>query len=309
MNIVYFGSSDFSQQVLEKLIAVGRRPLLVVTTADKPAGRSLMVKSTPVKECALKYSLEVITPFFLKDCKTVDRLKELCPDVFIVVSYGRIIPKVLLTIPKLMPLGLHPSLLPAYRGAAPINWVIIKGEDVTGITVFKVNENLDSGEIVLQKKVDIESSDDALSLSLKLICPSVELLLEALEIVERKKIVLKTQDESKVSFAPKLKKDDGRINWSKSVRSIKDLIRGLMGWPGAFTYYKDSTVKILKADVRNCQPAEEPSTIVGLSEDSIDVAAADGVVKIKRLKPQGKTEMTAQAFLCGHRMEIGDKFA
>ncbi|MFH1767647.1 MAG: methionyl-tRNA formyltransferase [Candidatus Omnitrophota bacterium] len=307
MKIAYFGSSYFAKVVLQKLISYGREPSLIITTPDRPAGRGLELRATAVKELAMKENKEILTPSSLTDDSFIRRLKDEQCDLFVVVSYGKIIPKVILDFPRVMCLGLHPSLLPLYRGAAPINWAIINGEEISGVTVFRVEEKLDSGAIILQKKILIRRDSDAVNLSWRLSVFSAAVLLQGIDSIEKEDFSLTPQDEALVSFAPKLKKGDGRIDWQKHASSIRNLVRGLRGWPEAFTYYKNFMLKIIEVEVDENNLVFPPGTVARVSFDSIDIACGQGVVKIKKVKPQGKKEMPAQAFLCGYHIRAGER--
>ncbi|MCM8824514.1 MAG: methionyl-tRNA formyltransferase [Candidatus Omnitrophica bacterium] len=308
MRIVYFGSSEFSKIVLERIYNRGRVPIIVVSVPDKCAGRHLKLKPTPVKVFSKSCSLEVITPENLDDSNFVNLLRGMNIDLFVVVGFGKIIPRSLLMIPKIMPIALHPSLLPLYRGASPINWAIIKGESKTGVTVFKVNETIDRGEIILQEEVLIEDNDDSLTLSLKLANMGSNLLLRSISAIEENRFSLKPQDESKATFAPKLKKIDGRICWDKDANSIRNLVRGIKDWPQAYTCYKGKMLKILEVEVEKEDFSLEPSTVVKVEKNGIYVATGKGIIKIIRLKPEGKREMLAGDFICGYRIKVGDNF-
>ncbi|HDN85979.1 MAG: methionyl-tRNA formyltransferase [Candidatus Omnitrophota bacterium] len=308
MKIVYFGSSQFSSKVLEGIVREGIKPVLVVTVPDKPQGRGLKVLPNPVKELSLRLHLEVESISNLNNSDFLGRLKALSCDLFLVVSYGRILSASLLSIPNKLPLALHPSLLPRYRGPAPIQWVLIKGEKETGISIFKVTPKVDSGPIILQKRMSIENKDDYFSLSEKLANLSIPAVCEAIEQIESNTYKLIPQDESKVSYAPKLKKEDGRINWSSSAVTINNLIKGLKGWPGTYTFYRGIRVKILEAEPNSTETNSSPGFIVDLDKEGIYVATLEGVLKIKKLKPEGKKEMSTNSFICGYRPKVGEQF-
>ncbi|MCM8773980.1 MAG: methionyl-tRNA formyltransferase [Candidatus Omnitrophica bacterium] len=308
MRIVYFGSSEFSKIVLERLYNSGRVPILVVSVPDKYAGRHLKLTPTPVKVFSKSCSLEVITPQNLDESNFINLLKGMNIDLFVVVGFGKIIPPSLLIIPKIMPIALHPSLLPLYRGASPINWAIIKGERKTGVTVFKVNETIDSGDIILQEEVFIDDNDDSLTLSGKLANIGSNLLLRSISAIEENRFSLKLQDESKATFAPKLKKTNGRIYWDKDANSIRNLVRGIKDWPQAYTYYKGKMLKILEVEAENEYFSAQPSTVVKVEKNGIYVATGRGIIKIVRLKPEGKREMLSGDFICGYRIKVGEKF-
>jgi methionyl-tRNA formyltransferase len=307
MNFIYFGSSKFSCLVLEILIEKGFLPSLIVTQPDKPKKRGWKVLSTPLGEFSQRKNFVVIKPLKL-DEKVKEELRRIEPDFFIVADYGKILPKDYLALPKKMPLGLHPSLLPLYRGPAPINWAIINGEKETGVSVFKMNEKPDKGEIVLQKKISIEENDNIISLTDKLAKEGGKVLVEAIEKINKGYCYLIPQDEKKSSFAPKLRKDDGKIDWNKEAIQIRNLIRGVLGWPSAYTRYKDKLVKIIEAEVIKEEALSEPSFIVKIDKGGICVSTKKGLLKIKRLKPEGKREMDAFSFVCGYRVKEGDRF-
>lgn len=307
MRLIYFGSSHFSKEVLEGLTKKNILPLAVVTTPDKPRGRGLKVTPTPVKEFAQSKSIPVFTPLSLKDKELISRLKELDADFFLVVSYGKIITEELIALPKL-PLGLHPSLLPRYRGPAPIQWVLLKGEKETGVTVFRITEKVDGGPILLQKKIVIDEEDDFISLSKKLIGLSVEVMVEVVEMVKTGNYAFFPQDEKIASYAPKLKKEDGRINWQLEAEKIKNLVRATKSWPSAYTFYRKKLIKVTEVEVVNKETKASPSRIVSLDNKGIDVATKKFILRIKRLKPQSRKEMDARSFICGYRVKVGDKF-
>ncbi len=308
MRIIYFGSSQFSKDLLEGILKEGLKPVFIVTTPDKPKGRGLKVLPNPVKEFALKSSLDIIDFSNLKSKECFNHLSALSPDLFLVVSYGKMIPQSLLSIPKIMPLAVHPSLLPKYRGAAPIQYVLLNGEKETGVTIFKITEEVDAGPMLFWKSIPIEENDDFFSLTAKLVTLSSECTFTAIENIKKGNLRLIFQDNASFSYASKLEKEQGRIDWTRSAKEIRDLIRAVKLWPGAYTFYKGKMVKILEAEVADEEVEGAPSVIVRLDKEAISVAAGRHVLKIKSLKPQGKKEMSATAFICGYRPKIGEKF-
>ena len=339
MKFVYFGSSQFSRIVLDILLEKGKCPSLVVTVPDKPSGRGLKLKATPVKNIAKQAGIEVLSPSSLKNDSFIERLTRISAEIFVVVSYGKIIPKNVLDAARLIPVAVHPSLLPLYRGAAPINWAIINGDRKTGVSIIKVSEKVDAGEIIAQESLRIDDRDDALTLSEKLAKLSARVLLDTLSSIEKGKYTLIAQDDSKVTFAPKIRKEDGRISWENDAFSIRNLVRGLLPWPEAFTFYKGKIIKILEADAYYQKTSQEPvnpksstrrveqkvtaqeegiiygglikrrpSTILKIDKRGIYVAAGRGMVVIKRVKPEGKKGMDAYAFSRGHDITPGETF-
>ena len=249
MNIVFFGSSNFAVPSLKALITKGEKISCVVTQPDRQKGRGLTLESTQIKRVSLEFGLRVYQPQKVNTPEVIEFLKDLSPDLFVVIAYGQILAPEILKIPKILPLNVHGSLLPKYRGAAPINWAIIKGEKTTGITIIKMVREMDAGPIIFQREIDISDDDTAITLEDKLSRKAQEILPDVIKNIEVKSYKLITQDEGKASFAPRLKKEDGLIPWDKSAQDIYNLIRGCFGWPGAFTYYQGKLLKIYKATV------------------------------------------------------------
>ena len=302
MKFVYFGSSHFSHTVLEELYKKGFVPGLVVSKPDRPKGRGLKVISTEVSKFATDKKIPLIRPESLKEASVKERLTKEKADLFIIADYGKIIPNALLTIPNIQPLCVHPSMLPLCRGPAPIEYAILEGKLESGATIFVVNERVDAGDIILQKKALIDREDDFFSLSRRLAVLGSELLIKVINNM------LKPQNESKATLTHKLKKGDGLIAWKHPAEKIRNLVRATLGWPSAYTYHGDLMVKLVRVDLVDDVSADKPGTIVRLQKDGIYVATGQGILKIKKLKPQGKKEMDAWAFVCGHRVKVGDKF-
>jgi methionyl-tRNA formyltransferase len=307
MKFVYFGSSRFSCKVLERIYQRKIIPSLIITQPEKPKGRGLKILPTQVSIFAQKSKIPFVAPPSL-DISIEELLRKQNCDLFIVVDYGKILPQSFLSIPNVMPICLHPSFLPYYRGPAPINWAIINGEKETGVSIFKINKKIDAGEIILQKKVPIDYEDNIFSLTDKLIDEGSNLLIEAIEKIKNKRYTLTPQDESKASFAPKLTKKDGKINWQTDAEKIRNLIKGTLGWPSAYTYYNNKLLKILEADVVEIGIKEEPATVVKIDREGIYVATSNKDLKIKKVKPEGKKEMDAFSFVCGYRVKEKDRF-
>ncbi|MEI6631439.1 MAG: methionyl-tRNA formyltransferase [bacterium] len=304
MNIVFFGSSQFALPSLKALIAAGYDIACVVTQPDKEKGRGLEISATKVKVESKVRKLEVYQPDNINTSSSVKFLKSLKPDLFIIIAYGQILSQEVLDIPKLLAINLHASLLPAYRGAAPINWAIIKGEKASGVTIMKVIKQMDAGPIMLQKKLAIEDSDTAVTLEEKLSKLGAEALLEALGEIASGTYKSVPQNNKDASLAPKLKKADGLIDWNKPAQDISNLVRGTLPWPGAYTHYKGKLLKIYDAKsikASNYQGVKEPGTIADISKDGIAVVTGEGELLIKELQPEGKRRMTASEFLSGQK--------
>ncbi len=308
MNFIYFGSSEFSQIVLEGLCRESFLPSLAVTKPDRPKGRGLKLSATAVSIFAETKGLALVKPQNLDEKSFKEKIRKINPEFFIVIDYGKIIPQDLLSLPKKFCLGLHPSLLPLYRGPAPIEYVLLKGDSYTGLTIFKLSQQVDAGEIIFQKRIPIETQDDHLSLSLKLAKEGAVFLVEGLKKIEDNKYKLTPQDELKASSTHKFRKLDGLIDWQKSALDLRNQIRAMVGWPSAYTYYNGRMVKILKADISGIENQSKPGQIIGVNRQGIDVTCGQGVLKIISLKPEGKKTMDAWEFACGYRLKPGETY-
>ncbi|MCM8789587.1 MAG: methionyl-tRNA formyltransferase [Candidatus Omnitrophica bacterium] len=292
------------------LIGAGHNVLCAVTQPDRKKGRGLRFKDTAVKLAAKTKEIEVFQPDNVNSLQSREYLKKKEADLFVVVSYGKILSRQVLDIPKIFCINAHGSLLPKYRGAAPINWALIKGESETGVTIIKMNEEMDAGMMIMQEAISIEAKDNFISLENKLFHLAADLLVKAVARIENKKYELIPQDESKVSFAPKLKKEDGLIKWEKPAREIYNLIRGCVQWPSAFTYYKGKLLKIYGAEVIQLA-GETVSGLAGeitdISKEGIAVRCGKDTLIIKELQLEGKRRMSAQEFISGHNINEGEK--
>ncbi len=311
MNIVFFGSSRFAAPVLKALLASKHKVACVLTQPDKQKGRGLHFAGTVVKTLALESGIRIYQPDNVNDADAVKFLKDLNPDLFVVIAYGQILSSGILNIPKIFSINLHASLLPKYRGAAPINWALIKGEETTGITVIKMAKEMDAGPIILQKDIEISNDDTAITLEDKISNLAAQLLLATLSSIEDNNYNLMPQDEDKVSFAPKLKKEDGRIDWNKPAQDIYNLIRGCINWPGAFTYYNGKLLKIYRAKVSPLEALQAPMSpgeIVKVSKEGITVVTGKDNLIIEELQIEGKRRMRVEEFIAGHKICIGEIF-
>ncbi len=305
MNIIFFGSSEFSLPSLRAISESKHNLLLVVTHPDRKKGRHLLFSSSSVKSFAKERETEVFQPEIL-DEYAIKYLEEKNPELFIVSAFGKILNKKILEIPKRFCINIHPSLLPKYRGAAPINWAIINGEKKTGVTIIKMNERMDAGDIILQEPLGIELSDTAITLEDKLSNLAAELLVKVLDLIENDDFLLTPQDESQISFAPKLRKSDGLINWNQSAEDICNRVRGLILWPGAFTYWRE---KLLKIWISCIEPDkfDEPGKIIKISKEKIIVSCRKRSLGIKELQLESGKRLTVGQFIAGHKMMIGEK--
>lgn len=310
MKIIFFGSAHFAVPALEALIKEGHHVACVVTQPDKQKGRHLQLAATEVKKVAVAAKLKVFQPQDVDSKESLMLLKSLEPELFVIVAYGQILSRELLDIPEIMALNIHASLLPVYRGAAPVNWALINGEKRTGVTLIKVTPKMDSGPIISQAGVDIAAGDTAASLEERLSVLGSEMLTEAIEKIKNRRFKLLPQDESKATFAHKLKKEDGLIHWQKEAAEICNLIRGTVPWPGAFTHYQGKLLKICKAQISSPPGplvAASSGAIIKADKEGLVVAAGKGCLAITQLQPAGARRMSAQEFIIGHKLCAGDK--
>lgn len=306
MKIVFMGTPEFSVPALMSLYYGGIDISLVITQQDKPKGRGKKMQFTPVKEKALELGLEVIQPINVNDQNVVTRLREINPDFIVVVAYGQILRKEILDIPKFHCLNIHASLLPKYRGAAPINWAIINGDEKTGITIMKMEEGLDTGPMILKKEIPITKEDDAVTIHDKLSLIGGELILKAIEAILHNNAKFQPQDHLQSSYAPMLYKGLGDIKWSESVDVIYNRIRGLKPWPWAYTSYKGEMVKIHSAQVERIEHDIPYGTIHRVDNKGIYVSAKDGYVIVKELQFPNKKKMSVEEYLRGNKIEEGN---
>jgi methionyl-tRNA formyltransferase len=309
LRIIFFGSPGFAARVLRTLIEAKYPILCVVTQADRPSGRHLKLHETEVKTLAKQNALEVLCPQNLSNDNFLDKISKLSPDLFVVVSYGLMLPKTILKIPKLFALNIHASLLPEYRGAAPIHWQIINGETTSGISLIRMNESMDQGDIISQASIPIEPSETALSLENKLSKLACSQILKTLKIIESEKVSFTKQENSKASFAPKLRKVDGLIDWSCEASVINNQIRGCISWPVAFTFFRQKRVKIFSAQVvSEFQEFDKPGEIISLVDKYIIVATGKLGLKITELQMENSKRVSSAEFISGTRIKVGEIF-
>lgn len=309
MRIVFFGSSDFAEPCLTKLVKSKFEIVAVITQPDRPKGRNLRCESTLIKKRALEFGIEVLQPEDCKEKEFIETLKKFDADLFVTVAYGQILSEEILNAPKLFCINLHASLLPQYRGAAPINWVILNGEKETGVTVFKINLPVDCGEIISKKSIEINDSDNSLTLYSKLSQIGAELLLESISMIDSGSYTLQEQPAGNFHFAAKLKKTDGLIDWSKDANKIVNMVRGLLPWPCAYTYFDSKMLKIYNAKVLESVVIDAKvadGTIVQiLKQEGFCVRCKNLVLLIKEVQLEGSRRMNAYNFCIGHKMVVG----
>ncbi len=309
MNIIFFGSAKFAAPSLEGLLATKHSVSCIVTQPDRQRGRGLHLEGTVVKALAEKSGLRVYQPQRINAKEAIEFLKHLNPDLFVVIAYGQILSLKVLSLAQMFAINLHASNLPKYRGAAPINWAIINGEKTTGVTIIKMTEKMDAGPIIERKTLEIEEDDTSVSLEEKLSRIARELLLGSLSAIESNNYTLTEQDEKEATFAPKLKKEDGMINWNKSARDIFNLVRGCLNWPGAYTYYNGKVLKIHKARVSSQVlefASSNPGEILEASKEGIVVFTGKGNIIIEELQIEGKRRMRVDEFITGHKICVGE---
>lgn len=306
MKIIFMGTPEFSVPTLEKIFDSKKYNIeLVVTQGDRRRGRGKKVQFPPVKEKAIELGIEVYQPENINSEKAIEKLKEIEPDFIVVVAFGQILKREVLSIPKYGCINVHASLLPKYRGAAPINWCIIEGEEETGITIMEMDEGLDTGDILNKKAIDIKPEDDYLSLHDKLSEMGGELLVETLDMILDGSVNRIKQDDSLSNYAPMIFRNTGNIDWNNSARDIVNKVRGLKPWPTAYTSYKDMNMKIHLAQVLDEKPLGEVGEIVNVSNEGIAVSTKDKTLLIKELQFPNKKKMSVEDYLRGNTIEKG----
>lgn len=306
MKIIFMGTPDFSVGTLEALVEAGHEVVLAVTQPDQPKGRGKEMQFTPVKECAIKYNIPVYQPKRVREAECIEELRKYEADIMVVVAFGQILPKEILEMTKYGCVNVHASLLPKYRGAAPIQWSIIDGEEVTGVTTMQMNEGLDTGDMLLKVEIPIEEKETGGSLHDKLAEAGAKLCVETLEGLEAGTITPIPQGETTTSYAKMLDKQLGNIDWNKRAIEIERLIRGLSPWPSAYTNWNDKVMKIWDASCASCESQAMPGTIVQVKKDAFLVQTGEGVLEVRELQIPGKKRMDAGAFLRGYQVKEGE---
>ncbi|MFV0529229.1 MAG: methionyl-tRNA formyltransferase [Lachnospiraceae bacterium] len=309
MRVIFMGTPAFAVDTFEQIIAAGHEVVGVVTRPDAAQGRGKQIRQSPVKEAALKHGLHVLQPASAKDDAFFEALQSLAPDIIIIISYGQIIPKRILDLPRFKCINIHASLLPAYRGAAPIAWSILDGNKETGVTVMVVDTGLDTGDMIAKATVPIEPTDTNGTLFDKLSVVGAKLLIETLPTIEDGSAVyVKQPEDSTTEYAKMITKEMGNIDWSMEAPKIERWIRGLSPWPSAYTFHNGRTLKIWKASVSPESHKEEAGTVVQVDAQGIHVATGAGTLCIEVLQAEGKNKMEADVFLRGYSIRPGDRF-
>ena len=308
MKIIFMGTPDFSVGTLEALVEAGHEVVLAVTQPDKPKGRGKEMQFTPVKECAMKHGIPVFQPRRVREPECIEELRKYEADVMVVVAFGQILPKEILEMTEYGCINVHASLLPKYRGAAPIQWAIIDGEEVTGVTTMQMNEGLDTGDMLLKTIIPIEAKETGGSLFDKLAEAGAKLCVETLAGLEAKTIVPEPQGDTPTAYAKQIKKELGDIDWTWDGKASERLIRGLTPWPSAYSNWNGKQMKIWDAEILDGNTEEMPGTIVKVEKDAFYVQTGNGLLKVCELQIPGKKRMDAGAFLRGYQVKAGEKF-
>jgi methionyl-tRNA formyltransferase len=317
LNLVFCGTPGFAVPTLEKLVGAGHSIPLVVTQPDRPRGRGMEVAVSPVKDAAIRLGIAVLQPATIKNnAEFRDQLAAITPDAIIVVGYGRIIPQWMIDLPRLGNLNLHASLLPKYRGAAPIQWAIANGDSVTGVTTMRIDAGLDTGDILMQREILIGPEDTSQTLGPKLASIGADLMVETLRGLDNGQIRPTPQEHSQATLAPILKKEDGRMDFARSANDLFNRLRGFQPWPGAFTTFRGKTLQVHRA--QPVQPMVQlPSGILavegarllvgcGRDKDNDRDKRTDTALELFEIQLEGKRRMTTQEFINGYRPQSGD---
>ena len=319
MRVIFMGTPDFSVGTLEALIAAGHDVCLAVTQPDKPKGRGGKMQYTPVKEKALFYDIPVYQPKRVRDPECVEELRKYKADVIVVIAFGQILPKSILELTPYGCINVHASLLPKYRGAAPIQWAVIDGESVSGVTTMQMDEGLDTGDMIMKTEVPIAADETGESLHDKLAAAGAALCVKTLKALEDGTAVHEKQGESPTAYAKMLTKELGNIDWTQPAVKIERLIRGLNSWPGTYSHWNGKVMKIWRAEAHTAEegakyaqdtaggeePAQ-PGTVLSVGKNDSTVQTGDGVLRILEVQMPGKKRMETGAFLRGNTMEPGD---
>lgn len=315
------GTPDLAAGVLNTMMENGFDVCLAVSQPDRPRGRGKSLARTPVHECADKWGIPVFSPGKIKDPAAVERLRQENADLIVVAAFGQILSQDILDLPRFGCVNVHASLLPKYRGAAPIQWAVINGEPESGVTIMQMNAGLDTGDILLQERVPLDAEETGESLYEKLTTVGGELIVKALPMIEAGTIKPMKQDDSLSSYAPMLKREMGNIDWTMQAAQIERLVRGLNSWPSAYTFYDGRMLKIWNSETVGGEAASDetlsglfgdtpkaPGTVISVDKEKIYVQCGEGVLALREVQMEGKKRMSAQAFLLGTHIKSGEIF-
>ncbi len=307
LRLVFMGTPEFAVPALQALLESEDSVIGVVCQPDKPAGRRLDLHTPPVKDCARAHAVPVFQPQKIRTPEALEHLQGWRPDLIVVAAYGKILPKTILDLPACGCINIHASLLPKYRGAAPMQWAIAQGETHSGVTIMQVSEELDAGDILLQKSVDLKPDETGGSLHATLSVLGARALLEAMTLFKQGKLVVTPQDKDAVTYAPLLKKEDGEIDWTQSAVSIERRIRAFHPWPSSYTWLGNKRLKILAARLSTVEGSAAPGTIISRQDKVLTVATGQGSLTLDRVQLEGKKAMPIAAFLAGHDLKPDDR--
>ena len=309
MKIVFMGTPDFAVGALKSLIEAGHEITLVVTQPDKPKGRGKEVAKSPVKICAEEHNIPTFQPEKIRLPESIEFLKTVEADVFVVAAFGQILTADVLNMPKYGCINIHASLLPMYRGAAPIQWVILNGEKKAGVTIMQMDEGLDTGDMLLSGEIELAEYETGDSLHDKLMVLGGELIVKALAKLEEGSLTPTPQPDGPLFYAKMLKKEMGNLDFSKTAEELERMVRGLYSWPGAYTFYNGKMLKVIRVAIADKDSTGTPGEIVTVTKDAITVQCGSGKLSILAVKPQGKKEMSVHDFLLGNKVTAGEAFS
>ncbi len=320
MRIVFMGTPDFAVGALEAILQAGHQVAAVVTQPDKPKGRGKEIQATPVKACAVAHGIPVFQPVKVKEKEAVETLRGYNADIFVVAAFGQLLSEEILSMPEYGCVNIHASLLPKYRGAGPIQWAIINGEEKTGVTIMQMDKGLDTGDMLLKEEVAIGPKETGDSLHDKLAAVGAGLIVEALAKLERGELAPEKQNEEETCYAKRLQKSMGRIDWQQSAGKLDCLIRGLISWPGAYTVLRGKNLKIWEAEAVErpggvpensavCPDPDAvlPGTVAAVTREVFYVKTGEGLLKILAVQPEGKKRMPVKEFLLGYQVKAGEQ--
>ena len=313
LRLVFMGTPDFAVPSLQALLDGEDEVVGVISQPDKPAGRRMVLHAPSVKVCALAHGVQIFQPDSIRTDDVIERLRTWRPDLIVVTAYGRILPDAVLALPRGGCINVHASLLPEYRGAAPIQWAIARGETRTGVTIMQINEKMDAGDILLQKAIALKSDETGGSLHDTLAGLGAHALVDAIRGLKTGRLTAVPQDERAATYAPRLCKEDGEVDWSRSSVQIERRVRAFHPWPSAYTWLAGKRLKILAAHVQNDErrdsgsPSPAPGMVIDLHDDFLSVATGDGNLGIGAVQLEGKKALPIAAFVKGHRFAPGDR--
>lgn len=307
LRVVFMGTPDFAVACLDMLVAQQYDVVGVVTQPDRPKGRGQKLGQSPVKEAALAYGLSVMQPLKVKEAAFQAEMSLLKPDLIVVVAFGQFLPKIMLDLPPLGCINVHASLLPAYRGAAPIHWAIIKGEQVTGVTTMYMDVGMDTGDMILKAEVPISENATTGMVHDQLKESGASLLRETIELIASKKAPRKVQPHEKATYASMLTRELEAIDWKKSAIDIHNLVRGLNPWPGSYCFHQDKTLKTWQMRIHESEShTTVPGKIIKITTDGFIVETGQGTLEVLEVQPASKRRMSAKDFVCGYGIVVGD---